>query len=37
MKRFAALYRTLDDTRSTAAKVAAMQAYFAEAPPADAA
>jgi DNA ligase-1 len=37
MKRFAALYRTLDDTRSTAAKVAAMQTYFAEAPPADAA
>jgi DNA ligase-1 len=34
MRRFAALYEALD---STNAKVAAMQAYFAEAPPADAA
>src|SRR5207253_1309547 len=37
MRRFAELYDALDSTTSTNAKVAAMQAYFAEAPPADAA
>ena len=37
MKRFAALYARLDDTRATLAKIAAMRAYFAEAPPQDAA
>lgn len=37
MKRFAALYARLDDTRATSAKVEAMRAYFAEAPAADAA
>jgi len=37
VRRFAALYDALDSTNSTNAKVAAMQAYFAEAPPADAA
>jgi len=37
MRRFAALYDALDATTSTNAKVAAMQAYFATAPPADAA
>ncbi|MGZ6124117.1 MAG: ATP-dependent DNA ligase [Myxococcales bacterium] len=37
MRRFAALYDALDATTSTNAKVAAMQAYFAGAPPADAA
>ena len=37
MRRFAALYDALDATTSTNAKVAAMRAYFAEAPPADAA
>src|SRR5438067_12570450 len=37
MRRFARLYDALDATNSTNAKVAAMQAYFAEAPPADAA
>ncbi|MCA9545467.1 MAG: ATP-dependent DNA ligase [Myxococcales bacterium] len=37
MRGFAALYAELDATTSTAAKVAAMAAYFAEAPPADAA
>lgn len=37
MRRFAALYDALDATNSTNAKVAAMQAYFAQAPPADAA
>ena len=37
MRRFAALYETLDATTSTNQKVAAMQAYFAEAPPGDAA
>ena len=37
MRRFARLYDALDSTTSTNAKVAAMQAYFAEAPPADAA
>ncbi|MBA4286721.1 MAG: ATP-dependent DNA ligase [Xanthomonadaceae bacterium] len=37
MKRFAALYARLDDSRATSAKVEAMRAYFAEAPAADAA
>jgi len=37
VRRFAALYDALDSTNSTNAKVAAMQAYFAEAPPDDAA
>ena len=37
MRRFAALYEALDGTTSTNAKVAALQAYFADAPPADAA
>jgi DNA ligase 1 len=37
MERFARLYERLDATTSTNQKVAAMQAYFAEAPPADAA
>ena len=37
MKRFAALYARLDDTRATLAKVEAMRDYFAQAPPADAA
>jgi ATP-dependent DNA ligase len=37
MQRFAQLYEALDATTSTNQKVAAMQAYFAEAPPADAA
>ena len=37
MRRFAQLYEELDATTSTNQKVAAMQAYFAEAPPADAA
>lgn len=37
MRRFAQLYDALDATTSTNAKVAAMQAYFAEAPAADAA
>lgn len=37
MKRFAALYARLDETRATSAKVEAMRAYFAETPPADAA
>ena len=37
MRRFAALYDALDATTSTNAKVAAMQAYFAAAPQADAA
>ena len=37
MQRFARLYEALDATTSTNQKVAAMQAYFAEAPPADAA
>jgi len=35
VRRFAALYDALDATTSTNAKVAAMQAWFAEAPPAD--
>jgi len=37
MQRFAGLYDALDATTSTNRKVAAMQAYFAEAPAADAA
>jgi DNA ligase 1 len=37
MQRFARLYEQLDATTSTNQKVAAMQAYFAEAPPPDAA
>jgi DNA ligase-1 len=37
MKRFAALYDAIDRTTSTNAKVDAMAAYFAAAPPADAA
>jgi DNA ligase 1 len=37
MRRFAQLYDALDSTTSTNAKVAAMRAYFAEAPAADAA
>ena len=37
MRRFADLYDALDATTSTNAKVAAMRAYFAQAPPADAA
>lgn len=37
MRRFAQLYDALDATTSTNAKVAAMQAYFAQTPPADAA
>src|SRR5574339_1033714 len=37
MKEFAALYDTIDSTTSTNAKVAAMVAYFREAPAADAA
>jgi DNA ligase-1 len=37
MKRFAALYEAIDQTTSTNAKVAALAAYFREAPPADAA
>jgi DNA ligase-1 len=37
VRRFAALYDALDATTSTNAKVAAMQSYFASAPPADAA
>ena len=37
MKRFATLYAELDATTSTAAKVAALQRYLAEAPPDDAA
>src|SRR6185436_1062876 len=37
MKRFAALYDAIDRTTSTNAKVAAMVAYFKDAPPADAA
>jgi DNA ligase-1 len=37
MQRFARLYEALDATTSTNQKVAAMRAYFAEAPPADAA
>lgn len=37
MRRFARLYDDLDRTTSTDAKVAALKAYFAEAPPEDAA
>jgi ATP-dependent DNA ligase len=37
MRRFALLYEQLDRTTSTNAKVAALAAYFREAPPADAA
>jgi len=37
MKRFAALYARLDDSRATSVKVEAMRAYFAEASAADAA
>jgi DNA ligase-1 len=37
MKRFSALYETIDQTTSTNAKVAALASYFREAPPADAA
>jgi ATP-dependent DNA ligase len=37
MKRFANLYDAIDSTTSTNAKVAAMVAYFKDAPPADAA
>src|SRR3982751_6712216 len=37
MRRFSALYEALDSTTSTNAKVAALAAYFREAPPADAA
>ena len=37
MKRFAALYRDLDESTSTLRKRAALIAYFREAPPADAA
>jgi DNA ligase-1 len=37
MRRFAALYEAIDRTTSTNAKVAALAAYFREAPPADAA
>ncbi|WGF88968.1 ATP-dependent DNA ligase [Marinivivus vitaminiproducens] len=37
MRRFAALYRALDGTTKTNAKIAAMEAYFAQAPADDAA
>ena len=37
MNRFAALFAAIDGTNSTNAKVEAMAAYFADAPPADAA
>jgi len=37
MKRFSALYEAIDQTTSTNAKVAALAAYFRDAPPADAA
>ena len=37
MQTFAALFRQLDDTGSTTAKVAALEHYFRKAPPADAA
>jgi len=37
MRRFSELYATLDRTSSTNAKVAALEGYFAEAPPEDAA
>lgn len=35
MKRFAELYRALDETNATSGKLAALVHYFAEAPPAD--
>ncbi|MFV8835397.1 ATP-dependent DNA ligase [Aquisalimonas sp. APHAB1-3] len=37
MQRFTALYQALDETTATSGKVAAMEAYFREAPAADAA
>lgn len=37
MKRFAALHEALDRTTSTNAKLAALEAYFSQAPPGDAA
>ncbi|RYF40644.1 MAG: ATP-dependent DNA ligase, partial [Comamonadaceae bacterium] len=37
MKRFSRLFSELDSTTSTNAKVEALQRYFGEAPPADAA
>src|SRR3954471_14379197 len=37
MRRFSQLYEALDATTSTNAKVAALAAYFGDAPPADAA
>ena len=37
MRRFTALYEAIDQTTSTNAKVAALAAYFRDAPPADAA
>jgi DNA ligase 1 len=37
VQRFSALYAALDRTSSTNAKVAALEAYFREAPPEDAA
>ena len=37
MRRFSALYEAIDQTTSTNAKVAALAAYFRDAPPADAA
>ena len=37
MKRFAALYRSLDETTKTSRKIAALKEYFAAAAPADAA
>lgn len=37
MKRFAALYARLDESRATSAKLAAMREYFADAPAEDAA
>jgi DNA ligase-1 len=37
MRRFTQLYRELDETNRTSTKVAAMEAYFREAPPRDAA
>ena len=37
MKLFAALYKALDETTRTSGKVAALRAYFKQAPPEDAA
>ena len=37
MKRFTDLYQALDNTNRTNEKIAAMRAYFDDAPPADAA